>query len=369
MKSRYYIFIVLFLIYTVSLSSASLTNEYKYIVYYENGTYFAENQQTGNIDYQGVNKYSVTGKAVQSTDSGFILCTGFRLYPQYIEPYFKSDRVTITNYHDGIIRYFSLYGHRNGSDNVTTDKPVMIFQALTNTSKPILEWRRETFESELCNYNVAEKTGRGEKIYKVIRLEFADGGAPLDIGQLPESGNVEDIKPWGRTSDVARLIAVIQSKGLKVKFGKGLTTFQVIPSILGSTVRMNANPREYMGDDGETKTAINWTMDFVKINDAAKDCDVKGFVSAPNAPPVPEKKDDIIQLETVKGMILKFLESVKLENPEQWKATNEIVKFMRLELKDEKLIAGYSKLREQALKELVEVDCMIEKDANMYRLM
>lgn len=234
------------------------------------------------------------------------------------------------------------------------------------------EWRKESFEATLVNYNVHERTGRGEKIVKVIKLAFSDLGPDVHIGQLPESGNVEDIKPWGKTSDVARLIAAIQAKGIKIRMKRGFESFETVPSIAGSVVKMVAHEREYMGDDGETKTAINWSMEFVKLNDSAKDGYVPEFCSKPGCPPVPEKKEvkeDIIPLGMVKGMILKYLDLVKTENPEQWKATNEIVKFMRLELKDDKLISGYSKLREQALKELVEVDCMIEKDANMYRMM
>jgi hypothetical protein len=193
---RYNIFLFLLIVFSliaITHAETDIINEYEYIVYYENNTYYAENQITGIIDYQGTNKYSTVGKAVQNTDNGFILCIGFRLYPQWIEPYFDNDRVTIVNYHDGIIRYFSLYGHRNGSDNVTTDKPVMIFQALTNTSKPILEWRlaNDTAVAWLVAHEYLHENGV-YKPHKHISIETSDSSMKRIITRF-EVGYGKDI--------------------------------------------------------------------------------------------------------------------------------------------------------------------------------
>jgi len=234
------------------------------------------------------------------------------------------------------------------------------------------EWRKETFEARLVSMNFADVT-RGERIRQVLRLSFDDNGPDLDINGVPDSGMISDIKGY---QDFGRLVGYLQAKGLKVKIKEGdsgFTVFHVIPSILGSHVKMEAVPREYQDVDGNQKTATNWRMEIIKLTDTAEEATTKGFVSSPNAPATPTKEDTICVMDDAKALILDILEDAKKENPDKWIPVHEIIKSMRMKFagqKDaEKYISSYAKLREQALKELVE-DCMIEYDGKvLYKIM
>lgn len=233
------------------------------------------------------------------------------------------------------------------------------------------DYRKETFEDVISDYNFAERTVKGDRLIQVLRLKFRDGPA-LDLFGVPDDGSIESIKSF---QDFGRFIAVLQSKGLKVNIrsvnGK-FSVFQISPGIGGSKVKMMAIPREYMKADGETGTSLNWRMEILQLNSSAEE-GVNGFVSSPNAPQLPPKEDTVGVLEDTKNLILEILEGVKKENPEKWIPINEIIKAMRLKFKDqpdaEKKISSYAKLREKALKELEE-DCMIEFDGKaLYKIM
>ncbi len=234
------------------------------------------------------------------------------------------------------------------------------------------EWRKETFDARLVSMNFADVT-RGERIRQVLRLSFDDNGPELDINGVPDSGLISDIKGF---QDFGRLVGYLQAKGLKVKIKEGdnhFSAIQVIPSILGSHVKMEAVPREYQAADGELKTATNWRMEIIKLTDTAEEATTKCFVSSPNAPATPTKEDAICVMDDAKALIIGILEDAKEENPDKWIPVHEIIKSMRMKFvgqKDaEKKISSYAKLREQALKELVE-DCMIEWDGKvLYKML
>lgn len=233
------------------------------------------------------------------------------------------------------------------------------------------EWRTETFEANLADINIADRTNN-EIIKQVVRLKFDDNGPDLDIFSVPESGKLADLKAFGKTSDLYKLISCIQSKGIKVQIIEGdgrFKLFRCVPSILGSRVRMVANKREYMGNDGEIKYAKNWVMEFIQLNDSA-------LITMPKLPdeekPI-EREVYIPDIESVKKLIIEALEITKAQDPGKYTPISAIAKHIVNTLRDEKdhekLIVGYSRMRDQAINELIaEYIIEKEKDSVLYRL-
>jgi len=76
---------------------------------------------------------------------------------------------------NGVTHYYGLYGHGNGSDGVTGDHPAIVLDGVTNTSKPIIEWRiaNGTAVAWIIGHDMLHEDGV-YKSHKHISIETAN---------------------------------------------------------------------------------------------------------------------------------------------------------------------------------------------------
>jgi hypothetical protein len=141
----------------------SVISDYEYVIYKDGSIYKAKNGNTGIVDYASLDRYEVIGDAVEATEDGTILIKSIWLDYDYIKPLIKQN-VTIINDYKGVKNYYSFFGHLSGTPDITDDRPVMRFFALSNTSKPIIEWRDQ--DNNKIAWIVAHEKLYEDGIYK-----------------------------------------------------------------------------------------------------------------------------------------------------------------------------------------------------------
>lgn len=126
----------------------AMKQPYDYIVWQSGATFYVKNGNTGKVDYTSNDKYTAINWAINTIDGGESNTQG-TVYVRELsiisanikDTLLVCPNVNIVNTINGVTHYYGLYGHGNGSDGVTGDHPALVLDGVTNTSKPIIEWR------------------------------------------------------------------------------------------------------------------------------------------------------------------------------------------------------------------------------------
>jgi len=126
----------------------SQKESYDYIVWQSGATFYVKNGNTGDVDYTSNDKYTAINWAINTIDGG-VGDTQGTVYVRELSIVAASIKdtllvcpnVNVVCTINGVTHYYGLYGHGNGSDGVTGDHPAIVLDGVTNTSKPIIEWR------------------------------------------------------------------------------------------------------------------------------------------------------------------------------------------------------------------------------------
>lgn len=141
----------------------AMVSDYSYVVYRDGVLFKAKNGETGKVDFSGPDRYSVIGDAVNNSEDGTVYVKSVWLDYSRVKPLIEQN-VTIIQDHKGVKNYYSYFGHLSGTPGITEDRPVLRFFALSNTSKPIIEWRDQ--DNNKIAWIVAHEKLFEDDIYK-----------------------------------------------------------------------------------------------------------------------------------------------------------------------------------------------------------
>jgi hypothetical protein len=105
-----------------------------YVVFRSGNNYYAVNGHTGKVDRSGDNATMVLQDTIDNLSEGFIWIKNIPM-PTGVK---HKNYVTVISTDNGQLQFYGNFGHTPYQEN---EQRAIIFNAVTETSKPIIEWR------------------------------------------------------------------------------------------------------------------------------------------------------------------------------------------------------------------------------------